>query len=158
MAEDCALAGGEHGRHPAPSLSQRRVAEGIDAEVEGMKKPGVDESGNEGGGDAECENLRARDDAVLAGSDPREHPSRWCGSVPHIGMDVRHLDDGAEGDGRGRAVLGDGVPFGAECMPKSSPRGAWRRGASNGAQSRMSTMTRRSSREPAARATVGDTV
>jgi len=36
MAEDCALADGEHGRHPAPSLSQRRVAEGIDAEVEGM--------------------------------------------------------------------------------------------------------------------------
>src|SRR4029079_3465547 len=107
---------------------------------------GVDESGNEGGGDAECENLRARDDAVLAGRGHGADPSAWRGTGAPMRMDVRRLDDGAEVGGRGRAVLGDGVPFGAECMPKSSPRGARRRGASNGAQPRMSTITRRTPR------------
>ena len=54
MAEDGALAGGEHGRHPAPSLSQRRVAECIDASMNPVKvstgyppigKPFVDAKG-----------------------------------------------------------------------------------------------------------------
>jgi hypothetical protein len=66
VAQHGAVAAREHGGHPQPSLSEARMAHGVDAPVEAVKPTGLRSPAHAITCKSRIEELRVRDDSVLA--------------------------------------------------------------------------------------------
>jgi hypothetical protein len=69
VAEQGAFAAREDSGHPAPALGQAVVADGVDPLVDHMERRRCDEAIDSPGGKAHLQQVAARDDPVLAGSE-----------------------------------------------------------------------------------------
>lgn len=95
MTEDAHLAAGENGSHPAASLREPGVADGVDALVDAVQPPSSQATIDERSVNAQRQDLCAGDDTVLTKRDPGQHHARWRRFACHIEHDLRHRDHSA---------------------------------------------------------------